>query len=127
MTGKSPGELEVYGYFSKHLGPGFQAAGLRIQFHYNQPPGIHFKVKPTEEYRDAILRGLRDGIALRFPEFPASGSIWVTEVTEHPVDSSGGAFYLAARMAIDQASSVAVTGTAEPPGEENAGSPHRSL
>ncbi len=88
---------------------------MGIQFHYNQSPGIHFKVPVGEEYRDFIISGLRDGMALRFPAFPDSGSIWVTEVVEHPVDSSQQAFYLAARMAIDQAYSIAETGrTAKP-------------
>jgi hypothetical protein len=92
-----------------HLGPRCQAAGLRIQFHYNQVPGIHFKIEPPEEYRDSILRGLRDGLALRFPRFPSTGAIWVTEISVHPVDSSQQAFYRAGRMAIDQAFSLIET------------------
>ena len=106
MKSVSPGELEVYGFFSQHLGPRFQSAGLRLQFHYNQEPGIHFKIQPNAEYAESILQGIRDGMALRFPSFPQSGSVWITEVTEHPVDSSRRAFYLAARMAIDQAFSL---------------------
>src|SRR6267154_1073481 len=98
MAGKSPGELEVYSYFSIHLGPRFQAAGLRIQFHYNQVPGIHFKAQPPQEFKDWIIKGLRDGLASRFPEFPSTGSIWVTEITAYPVDSSQDAFYRAGRM-----------------------------
>ena len=113
MSGNSPGELEVYGYFSQHLGPRIMGAGLRIQFHYNQPPGIHFKVETTEEYREFILSGLRDGLAFRFPQFPSGGSVWITEVTEHPVDSSCRAFYLAARMVIDQAYAISETRKAE--------------
>jgi len=109
MTGISPGEIEVYGYFRQHLGPRMQAAGLRIVFNYNQPPGIHFKARTPEGYRDFIVSGLRDGLAFRFPDFPESGGIWITEVVEHPVDSSQRAFYLAARMAIDQAYSIAET------------------
>src|SRR5215212_1847333 len=107
MNRKVPGELEVYGYFSQHLGPRFESAGLRIQFHYNQQSGIRFKVQPKVDCADSILQGLRDGLALRFPEFPQNASIWVTEVTEHPIQSSARAFYLAARMAIDQAFSLA--------------------
>lgn len=115
MAKDSPGEIEVYGYFSLHLGPRMQAAGLRIQFHYNQPPGIHLKVPVGDEYRGSIISGLRDGMALRFPAFPDSGSVWVTEVVEHPVDSSQQAFYLAARMTIDQAYSICETRrTAQP-------------
>lgn len=113
MKCKSPGELEVYGYFSQHLGPRYRSAGLRIQFHYNQQPGIHFKVQPHGVYADSILQGLQDGMALRFPEFPPIGSIWITEVIEHSVNSSGHAFYLAARMAIDQAFSLVETLSAE--------------
>jgi hypothetical protein len=81
-------------------------AGLRIQFHYNQPPGIHFQVAPPEEYAEAILKGLTDGLSLRFPDFPSNGSIWVLEIFDDLVDSSQRAFYKAARMIIDQAYSL---------------------
>jgi hypothetical protein len=104
--------MELYSYFSVHLGPRFEAAGLRVQFHHNQAPGIHFKVSPPEEYRAAILRGLQDGLALRFPEFPVSGSLWITGITAHQVDSSPRAFYRVARLVIDQAHSLADTAQA---------------
>jgi hypothetical protein len=100
----TPGEFELYSYYSIHLGPRFEAAGLRIQFHYNQTPGIHFKVDVSDEYRGAILKGIEDGMALRFPKFPATGSIWVY--------SSQRAFYRAGRMVIDQAYSLVETGKA---------------
>jgi hypothetical protein len=94
----APGEVEVYGYFSKHLGPRFMAAGLRIQFHYNQDPGIHFKAGVSERYKEAILvlEGLKDAMSIRYPDFPKTGSIWITEVTDD-LDSSWMAFYLAAQ------------------------------
>ena len=119
MTPASPGEVEVLGNYSMHLGPRFEAAGLRVQFHYNQTPGIHFRVECPNEYRDAIMRGLRDGIALRFPTFPSIGSLWITEVLAHEVDSSQRAFYRAARMVIDQA--FALVTSAEPAAGGNAG------
>lgn len=78
-------------------------AGLRLQFHYNQVPGVHFKVAVADEFREAIRKGIKDGMSLRFPDFPETGSFWITEATEHPVDSSQVAFYLAARCAIEQA------------------------
>ena len=81
-------------------------AGLRLVFHYNQVPGVHFRAPVNEEFRDAILKGIKDGMAARFPNFPPTGSIWITEVSEHPVESSQMAFYLAARCAIDQAYSL---------------------
>jgi hypothetical protein len=99
----APGQVEVYGHFSKHLGPRYMAAGLRLQFHDNQIPGIHFKVAVSEEYREAITKGIEDGMSFRFPDFPETGSVWITEATEHPVDSSRWAFYLAARCVIEQA------------------------
>jgi hypothetical protein len=102
----TPGQVEVYGTFSKHLGPRFTAAGVGVQFHYNQVPGVHFKAEAPSEYREAILKGLADGMALRFPEFPASGSIWITRVEVHPIDSSWNAFYRAARMVVEQAFSL---------------------
>ena len=79
MSDGSPGELEVYGYFSAHLGPRSVAAGLRIQFLYNQSPGIHFKAQPPEEYRDSIVKGLLDGLAVRFPEWVlVQTDVWKT-------------------------------------------------
>lgn len=103
---KSPGEVEIYSYYTKHLGPRLIGAGLRLQFHYNQVPGIHYKVPVNEEYRGAILKGIEDGMSIRFPNFPKTASIWITEVGEHPVDSSWMAFYMAARCVIDQAYSL---------------------
>lgn len=109
MTPISPGELEVHVSFSLHLGPRYQAAGLRVQFHDNQTPGIHFKVEPPEEYRAAILKGIEEGMAACFPKFPATGSVWITEVIAHEIDSSERAFYRAGRLIIDQASSLLET------------------
>ncbi|MDD5140264.1 MAG: hypothetical protein PHY43_08410 [Verrucomicrobiales bacterium] len=102
----APGEIEVYCYFRQHIGTRMEAAGLRVQFHYNVAPGIHFRVAPPEEYRSAIIMGIEDGMAARFPEFPKTGSIWIVEITEHDVDSSPRAFYRAARTVIDQAYSL---------------------
>src|ERR1044072_6574582 len=84
---RTPGEIELYSYFSQHFGPRYEPAGLRIQCHYNQTPGLHFKVPVSEEYRSEILRGIQEALTLRFPDFPTTGSIWITEVTEHEVDS----------------------------------------
>jgi hypothetical protein len=106
MRRSAPGELEICAYFRAHLGPRFEAARLRVQFHYNQPPGIHFKAESPEEYRAAIIRGIKEGLALRFPMFPSSGTIWITEVIVHEIDSSQRAFYRALRLAIDQAHSL---------------------
>jgi hypothetical protein len=101
----APGEIELTCLYQKHLGPRYEGAGLRIQFHYNQVPGIHFKVAPPEEYAEMILQGLKDGLSLRFPDFPSYGSIWILEIFDDPVDSSQRAFYKAARMIIDLACS----------------------
>jgi hypothetical protein len=106
MPYNAPGEIEVYSYFRQHLGPRMEAAGLRVQFHYNQTPGIHFKVHPPEEYRSAIIKGIEDGMLDRFSEFPKTGSIWILEITEHEVDSCQRAFYKAGRAVIDQAFSL---------------------
>jgi len=102
----SPGQVDIYGRFSKYVGARFMGAGLRLQFHYNQIPGIHFKVAIREEYREATLKGIKDGMSIRFPDFPETGSIWITEVAEDPIESSEMAFYLAARCVIDQAFSL---------------------
>jgi hypothetical protein len=98
-----PGEVEHYAFFNAHLGPRFQSAGLRVQFHYNQEPGIHFIVQPPEEYADAIMKGLRYGLTRYFPNFPDSGSVWVTEVSAHEVDSSQAAFYRVGLLVMSQA------------------------
>lgn len=101
-----PGEVEHYAFFNAHLGPRFQSAGLRVQFHYNQVPGIHFAVEPPAEYAEAILKGLRDGLIRYFPDFPDSGSVWVKEVTVHEVSSSQAAFYRAGLLVVHQALSL---------------------
>lgn len=103
---KIPGQVEIYGSFSKHLGPRFSGAGVGVQFQYNQEGGIHFKADVPSEYREAIVKGLRDTMAIRFPEFPSSASIWVTRVDAHEIDSSRAAFYQAARMVVEQAFSL---------------------
>jgi hypothetical protein len=112
MTRAAPEELEVYASFSIHLGLRYEAAGLRVEFHYNQAPGTHFRVEPPEEYRAAILKGIEEGMASRFPDFPSTGSVWVTEVTAHEVDSSQRAFYRAGRLVINQAHSLCETAKA---------------
>ena len=108
MPPVSPGEIELYSSFSQHFGPRFEAAGLRVQFHYNQTPGFHFRVPVPEQYRAAITRGIQEGKAARLPDFPATGSIWVTEITEHEVDSSERAFYRVGRSVIEQAYALAI-------------------
>jgi hypothetical protein len=106
MACRNPAGIEVCTSFRIHLGPRFEAAGLRIQFHDNQPPGIHFKTEPPEEYRAVIVQGIIDGMTSRFPDFMPAGSIWVTEVIAHEVDSSQRAFYRAGRLVVDQAYSI---------------------
>jgi len=99
----TPREAEVYIQFRQHVGPNFIAAGLRLQFHYNQIPGIHFKAAGNGEFREPLLKGIKDGMSIRFPNFPETGSIWITEVSPDPVHSSRWAFYLAGRCAVEQA------------------------
>jgi len=99
----TPGQLEIYGTFSKHLRLRFMGAGLAIEFHYNQEPGVHFKAEAPPEFREAILKGLGDAMAIRFPKFPEHASIWITRIEVHEVDSSWMAFYRAARMVVEQA------------------------
>jgi hypothetical protein len=102
-----PGEIEISCFYLKHLGPRMEGAGLRVQFHYNQKPGIHFKVpQPCEEYHRAILNGIKKGMATRFPDFPTTGSIWVTEIFDDKINSSEVAFYKAGRLVIEQAYSL---------------------
>jgi len=103
MPLNNPGEVEHHAFFSSHLGPRYQSAGLRIQFHYNQAPGIYFVVYPPAEFADAILKGLRDGLHRYFPDFPESGSVWVKEVDVHAVHSSQVAFYRAGLLVMRQA------------------------
>jgi hypothetical protein len=102
----APGELEVTAWFRQHLGPRFSAAGVTLQFHYNQEPGIHLKTKVPSEYQEWILNGVRDGMAKCFPEFPSSGSVWIVAIVDDDIDSSQMAFYRAARLAVSQASAL---------------------
>lgn len=103
MPRNHPGEVEHYTFFNQHLGSRFHSAGLRVQFHYNQIPGLHFKVEPPKEYADAILQGLRHGLDRYFPSFPATGSVWINEVVIDEISSSPAAFYRAAMLLIHQA------------------------
>ena len=103
MSLNHPGEVEHYAFFCSHLGPRLQSAGLRVQFHYNQIPGIHFAVDPPTEYEEAILKGLTHGLNHCFPHFPACGSVLVKEVTVHDVESSQTAFYRAGLLVMRQA------------------------
>jgi hypothetical protein len=54
----------------------------------------------------AIIRGISEGMLLRFLDFPSSGSIWVIEVIAHEIESSERTFYRAARLVTDQAFSL---------------------
>ncbi len=108
----TPGELKVHCTFSKHLGGRFTSAGLEIDFHYNQEPGVHFKADVPPEFREATLKGLHDAMSLRFPQFPQTASIWITRVESDEFASSWDAFYRAARMVVEQAYSL--TQPAEP-------------
>ena len=83
-----------------------ESAGLRVQFHYNQLPGIHFKAQPHEEYRNAILKGIEEGMAARFPDFPKTGSVWISEIIDNQIDSCELAFYRAGLLVIEQAYSL---------------------
>jgi hypothetical protein len=67
MSLRHPGEVEHLAFFSAHLGGRFQSAGLRVQFHHNQEPGIHFTIQPPREYADAIINGISDGLTRYFP------------------------------------------------------------
>ena len=109
MPSNTPGEIELYSHFSQHLGPKFEAAGLRLQFHCNQPSGIHFQVATSAEYRAAITRGIHEGMAERFPEFLATGGVYVTEITDNKIDSCERAFYRVARSVVEQAFVLAVS------------------
>lgn len=60
-------------------------------------------MEPPEEFRQAIVKGLEDGLALRFPAFLASSSIWIVEINADAVASSQFAFYRVARLIIEQA------------------------
>lgn len=106
MSRSGPGEVEHSAFYRSHLGPRFESAGLRVQFHRNRGGGIQLKAQVSEEYRAAIFKGLQDGLELHFPDLPPTTSVWITEVTEHEVESSPAAFYIAARLVIEQAASL---------------------
>lgn len=92
--------------FRNTLAGTFWEQALAFSFTTTRFQAFHFKTAVNQEYRDAILKGIQDGMAELFPNFPASGSIWIEKVYEHPVDSARIAFYAAARAAIEQAYSV---------------------
>jgi hypothetical protein len=49
------------------------------------------------------LRGIAEGMAARYPDFPKTGTVWITEILAHEVNSCELAFYKAGRMVIEQA------------------------
>jgi hypothetical protein len=99
--------MEILSGYNLHMGPRREGAGLKIQLHFNQPPGIHFKVEPSESgYRRGIEKGLKEGAELMEPNFLKTAAIWVIEILEHPVDSSERAFYRAARLTLAQAATL---------------------
>lgn len=96
--------MEIYSYFTKHLGPRSMSAGLGVHFDENLgEPGIHFRATVSSEYQPAIVKGLEDGLAIRFPDSLNTASINIERADEHPFNSSQFAFYLAARCVIEQA------------------------
>jgi|SRR5580658_9774497 hypothetical protein len=97
-----PKLTSIYSQFRQNQGPKSSDAGVRVSFHHGEASGVHFKVN-CGEYKEAIAQGIHDGMAAHFPDFLERGSVWVTEITEHAVDSSPRAFYLAARSVIEQA------------------------
>lgn len=112
----TPGELEVFASYRRHLGPRYEAAGVRLQFHYNQVPGIHLRAEVPVEYRDAIVDGIETAMSRRYPGLLSRASVWVVEIVDDEVDSSPVAFRRAAEAAIEQAYFLAST---------NGGSPER--
>jgi hypothetical protein len=74
-----------------------------VQFHYNQAPGIHFRVEPPAEYADSILMGLQHGLDRYFPSLPPTASIWINEIIVDEINSSRAAFYRAGLLVIHQA------------------------
>lgn len=101
-----PLQIEHLAWFSQHLGGRFRTAGLRIQFHDNQEAGILWKVACPEEYRAAIVQGLRDGMNDAFPQYLASRGVWITQVLVDDVNSSPDAFYRAGLLVVAQAKTL---------------------
>src|SRR5580704_18037102 len=97
-----PRATSIYSHFRQNHGPRFNDAGVRVSFHHGEASGVHFKTN-CGEYEEAIAKGIHDGMAAHCPDFLEAGSVWITEITEHAVDSSPWAFYLAARSVIEQA------------------------
>ena len=80
------------------------SAGLRVDFdQVRGEPGIHYDADVSQEYRAAIVKGLEDGLAIRFPDSGNSLSIRIKQSDEHPVDSCALSFYLVARCVVEQA------------------------
>jgi hypothetical protein len=99
----TPGEVEVHGWFRKHQGPRMSAAGIGLQFHYNQVPGFHFKVEVEEELRVHILKELQRSMDRRFPRFPSTGSVWITRIDIDDIETCLWSVIQSTRMAVEQA------------------------
>jgi hypothetical protein len=80
-----------------------EPAGLRVGFITIRSRESILRFSQAKSIVTAILKGIEEGMAARFPGFPDTGSIWITEISEHEVDSCARAFYLVGRLVVDRA------------------------
>ena len=97
----SLGEIKLKYFYSQHLGPRFESAGITINLSLASEYQFISNVKWNNyDYSKVIEKGIKDG--LKDIGFNINNGIMIelVEYEEHDVDSSENAFYLASRILI---------------------------
>lgn len=98
---KSLGEIKIKYFYSRHLGPRYESAGIELNLSIsNKYKFINKKKDIDRKYLDAIKKGVLAG--LKDIDFDINNGVRIEliDYTEHPVDFCEVAFYIAARIAI---------------------------
>jgi len=111
-----PKTLKLFWRFETHAGARFLRAGIGLQFHTSGPPRVQIQPAVAAEERAALVRGLEEGLSHRFPDFPATSGVTVTDLEIDPVHTSPLDLYRAGKLAIEQAwrYTMEITGSEHP-------------
>jgi hypothetical protein len=95
------GVINISYFYNNYLGSRFQSAGVGL---FLQPADEFIFTSKViwehENYEDAILKGVKDGLEDIGIDIKKGISIELSNVISHEVDSSWKSFYIASRIAI---------------------------
>jgi hypothetical protein len=98
---KSLGEIKIAYYYSEHLGPRFQSAGITLQLNISDTYKFIPKVKwNSGNYTKAVESGILDGLNDIGYDKEKGIKIELIDCIDHHIYSSTVAFYTAARTLI---------------------------